>query len=54
MLYGRGGSIFGSFIGQAAKGGPVYLPGDEGVRFATVHADDLAQCYRLAVEKAPM
>jgi len=53
LVYGRSGSIVAMLFEQA-KTGSIHWPGDKTSRFATIHTDDLANCYRLAVEKAPM
>ena len=53
LVYGRSGSISALLFEQARKGS-IEWPGDKTSRFATIHTDDLAECYRLAVEKAPL
>lgn len=54
LVYGRGGSITRMFFQQAAENKAISWPGSRGGRLATIHTDDLAECYRLAVEKAPI
>lgn len=54
LIYGRSGSITSLFFRQAAQEKSITWPGSRGGRIATVHTDDLAECYRLAVEKAPL
>lgn len=51
LLIGRSGSILASFF-RAASEGKIIYPGTPGGRFATIHADDLADVYLRAAEKA--
>ncbi|KAL0950134.1 hypothetical protein HGRIS_010130 [Hohenbuehelia grisea] len=58
LLYGRSGSILSWLFGKAAQsasaGGPVQWVGKPGGRYSTVHADDLADLYLRAAEKAQL
>lgn len=54
LVYGRSGSITAMLFEQAAKKKSISWPGDRGSTVAVVHVDDLAECFRLAVEKAPL
>ncbi|KAF9488439.1 NAD(P)-binding protein [Pleurotus eryngii] len=51
LLYGRGGSLFETLF-KSAQAGKVAWYGTPGGRFALVHADDLADLYVRAAEKA--
>jgi len=50
LVYGRSGSLLA--LAFAAPSGKVTWPGTPGGRFSVVHADDLAEFYRLAAEKS--
>ncbi|KAF4588378.1 hypothetical protein EYR38_010346 [Pleurotus pulmonarius] len=52
LLYGRGGSLLAPLFQKAAEEGKVAWYGTPGGRFALVHADDLADLYVRAAEKA--
>ena len=51
MVYGGSGGILESFFISADKGEPVVHVGDGNNRFCFVHREDLAELYRLVVEK---
>ncbi|MFD9244577.1 SgcJ/EcaC family oxidoreductase [Streptomyces sp. NPDC059556] len=52
IVYGRGGGIPALLVDRARrKGRPEYF-GEEGVRWPTVHVDDLAELFVAAVERA--
>ena len=51
MVYGGSGGILESFFTSADKGEPVVHVGDGNNRFCFVHREDLAELYRLVVEK---
>jgi nucleoside-diphosphate-sugar epimerase len=51
MVYGGDGGILESFFTSADKGEPVVHVGDGNNRFCFVHREDLAELYRLVVEK---
>lgn len=53
LVYGRSASITAMLFEQA-KSGSIEWPGEKTTRFATIHTDDLAECYRLAVEKSAL
>jgi nucleoside-diphosphate-sugar epimerase len=53
LLYGRGGSILAGLF-QSAADGKARWPGAKGTRMALVHADDLADLYVRAAERAPV
>ncbi|KAH0826232.1 hypothetical protein J3R83DRAFT_5690 [Lanmaoa asiatica] len=53
-LYGKGGSMFESVFEAAETGRQVAWYGKPGGRFSLIHADDLADVYVRAVEKAPI
>ncbi|RUP51972.1 hypothetical protein BC936DRAFT_143984 [Jimgerdemannia flammicorona] len=48
-VYGKSGSLFGSWFSQATHG-KVNIFGNENTRWAVVHADDLAEAYVAAAE----
>ncbi|CAN6675082.1 hypothetical protein TRVA0_084S00342 [Trichomonascus vanleenenianus] len=54
LLYGRSGSVTAMLFKQAASQKKIEWPGTPGGRYATIHIDDLAQLYRLAVEQHPL
>ncbi|KIJ04545.1 hypothetical protein PAXINDRAFT_52935, partial [Paxillus involutus ATCC 200175] len=54
MLYGKGASLFDPLFEAAATGGKVAWYGKPGGRFVLIHADDLADLYVRAAEKAPI
>ncbi|KOV29835.1 hypothetical protein ADK60_17005 [Streptomyces sp. XY431] len=52
IVYGRGGGIPAILVDRArTQGAPEYY-GEEGVRWPTVHVDDLAELFLAAVERA--
>jgi nucleoside-diphosphate-sugar epimerase len=54
MVYGdEAGGVFRRFAAEAARDGSCRVVGDEGVCWPLVHAEDLADLYRLALERAP-
>ncbi|GJE96821.1 NAD(P)-binding protein [Phanerochaete sordida] len=53
LLYGRGGSLLAPLFARAAQGAVRWFGTPED-RYALVHADDLAELYRLAAEKAQL
>jgi nucleoside-diphosphate-sugar epimerase len=53
MVYAGEGGVFDRFAGAAAAGRVVPVVGNEAVRWPLVHAEDLAQLYALAMERAP-
>jgi len=52
MVYAGEGGVFDRFARAAAEGKAVPVVGSEAVRWPLVHADDLAQLYALALERA--
>jgi nucleoside-diphosphate-sugar epimerase len=52
MVYGREGGVFDRFAREAAAGQAVRVVASEAVRWPLVHAEDLAQLYALALERA--
>jgi len=50
MCYGRSGSLWRGLFEQAEKG-EISWPGNPGGAYATIHVDDLAELFLLAVEK---
>lgn len=52
MVYSVDGGVFGGMYAEAASGRAVRIVGAETVRWPLVHQDDLADLYRLALEKA--
>jgi len=52
IVYGNGGGIVGIYAEQAKKNGEVNCVGEGQNRWTTVHVNDLAKLYLLAVEKA--
>ena len=54
MLYGKSASLFASVFEAAETGRQVAWYGKPGGRFSLIHADDLADVYVRAVEKAPI
>lgn len=54
LLYGYSGSVTGMLFEQATTQKKIEWPGTSGSRYATIHADDLGELYRLAVEKHPL
>lgn len=53
LVYGRSGSITAMIFEQAARKKAFNWPGDRATTLSTIHVDDLAQCYTLAIERAP-
>ncbi|KAI0800161.1 NAD(P)-binding protein [Fomes fomentarius] len=53
LLYGRSGSLLARLFKSAYDGEAKWF-GSPGGRFALIHADDLADVYVLAAEKAPI
>jgi nucleoside-diphosphate-sugar epimerase len=54
LVYGRGdASVLRRMRDEARAEGTVSYPGDGANRWGTVHVDDLADLYALAVERAP-
>jgi nucleoside-diphosphate-sugar epimerase len=51
-VYGNGGGTPGVWVGSAKNQRKVTIPGDGKSRWSTVHVDDLAELYALALEKA--
>ena len=54
LLYGKSASLLDSVFEAAETGRQVAWYGKPGGRFALIHADDLADAYVRAVEKAPI
>ncbi|KAH0826231.1 hypothetical protein J3R83DRAFT_5689 [Lanmaoa asiatica] len=54
LLFGKGGSLFEPVFEAAETGRQVAWYGKPGGRFSLIHADDLADVYVRAVEKAPI
>ncbi|WP_380282795.1 NAD-dependent epimerase/dehydratase family protein [Kitasatospora purpeofusca] len=52
IVYGRGGGIPAILVERARKQGVPEYYGEEGVRWPTVHVDDLAELFVAAVERA--
>ncbi|MFD8009590.1 SgcJ/EcaC family oxidoreductase [Streptomyces sp. NPDC058955] len=52
IVYGRGGGIPGILVERARLQGVAEYFGEEGVRWPTVHVDDLAELFVAAVEQA--
>ncbi|MCI3934969.1 SgcJ/EcaC family oxidoreductase [Streptomyces sp. AN091965] len=52
IAYGRGGGIPALLVDRARKEGVPEYYGEEGVRWPTVHVDDLAELFVAAVERA--
>lgn len=52
VVYGHGGGIPTVVVGAAVRDGALTLIGDGRQRWGTVHADDLAELYVLALERA--
>ena len=52
-VYGNRGGTAMMMVGSAKDGGAARYVGDGQNRWTTVHADDLAELYRLALDKAP-
>ncbi|MEW2529530.1 NAD-dependent epimerase/dehydratase family protein [Streptomyces sp. NPDC047071] len=52
IVYGRGGGIPALLIDRARKEGVPEYYGEEGVRWPTVHVDDLAELFVAAAERA--
>ncbi|MFJ8623792.1 NAD-dependent epimerase/dehydratase family protein [Kitasatospora sp. NPDC093550] len=52
IVYGRGGGIPAILVDRARKQGAPEYYGEEGVRWPTVHVDDLAELFVAAVERA--
>jgi nucleoside-diphosphate-sugar epimerase len=52
VVYGRGGGTPGMFVSAARRKGVVRYVGDGTQRWATVHVDDLAALYVLALDAA--
>jgi nucleoside-diphosphate-sugar epimerase len=53
IVYGRGGGIPAGFVESARKEGAARYVGTGDNRWPFVHVDDLADLYRLALERAP-
>jgi nucleoside-diphosphate-sugar epimerase len=53
MVYAGDGGVFRRFAADAASRHAVRVVADEDKRWPLVHADDLAQLYALALERAP-
>jgi len=53
VVYGRGGGMTRPFVDSARKNGAARYVGTGENRWPLVHVDDLADLYRLALEKAP-
>ena len=53
MVYAREGGVFGRFARAAAEGRDVPVIASEAVRWPLVHAEDLADLYALALQRAP-
>ena len=51
-VYGSGGGTPGVWVASAKNQHRVTIPGDGKSRWSTVHVDDLAELYALALEKA--
>lgn len=51
MVYDGEGSVLANFFADARAGRPIRLVGKEGLRWPVVHRKDLAQLYRLILEK---
>jgi nucleoside-diphosphate-sugar epimerase len=51
-VYGNGGGTPGVWVASAKNQRRVTVPGDGKSRWSTVHVDDLAELYALALEKA--
>ncbi|KAJ7093788.1 hypothetical protein C8R44DRAFT_835429 [Mycena epipterygia] len=51
LVYGRRASLFAPLFDTAREGWVVW-PGTPGGRYATIHADDLAELYLLVVQRA--
>ncbi|MER7708121.1 NAD-dependent epimerase/dehydratase family protein [Kitasatospora sp. NPDC097605] len=52
IVYGRGGGIPAILVDRARRQGAPEYYGEEGVRWPTVHVDDLAELFVAAVERA--
>ena len=52
MVYGREGGVFDRFAREAAADETVRVVANEAVRWPLVHAEDLAELYALALERA--
>lgn len=52
MVYGRAGGLFTSFLESAKKDGAQYI-GDGENRWTSIHVEDLADLYVLALHQAP-
>ncbi|MFD7319775.1 SgcJ/EcaC family oxidoreductase [Streptomyces sp. NPDC059875] len=52
IVYGRGGGIPAILVDRARRQGVPEYYGDQGVRWPTVHVDDLAELFVAAVERA--
>ena len=52
IVYGNGGGIVGIYAEEAKKNGEVHYVGEGQNQWTTVHINDLAKLYLLAVEKA--
>ncbi|MFE2178654.1 NAD-dependent epimerase/dehydratase family protein [Kitasatospora sp. NPDC058115] len=52
IVYGRGGGIPAVLVDRARRQGAPEYYGEEGVRWPTVHVDDLADLFVTAVERA--
>lgn len=53
IVYGRTGGIIGGMIQEARETGVVRFVGTGENHWPQIHVDDLAQLYRLALERAP-
>lgn len=52
IVYGRGGGIPAEMVGWARAHGVGRYVGSSGIRWPTVHVDDLAELFVLAIERA--
>jgi nucleoside-diphosphate-sugar epimerase len=52
MVYGERRGTFGDWFDEAAERGTITYPGDGGQHWGTVHRDDVAEAYALALESA--
>jgi nucleoside-diphosphate-sugar epimerase len=53
MVYTANGGVFSRFAAEADRRRAVRVVADEAIRWPLVHADDLANLYALALERAP-
>lgn len=52
LIYGGSGSVTALMFKQALSGEKIRWPGNPGLRWPTAHIEDVAQSFRLALEKA--